>query len=54
MKNHNKMENQQQQNERRMMSEEYGTELGGCLVTMMVCAMLIIAIGIAGIIYLFT
>ena len=53
MKNHNKMENQQQQNERRMMSEEYGSNTEGCLFIMMAC-IVIIAVGIAGIIYLFT
>ena len=46
--------NDRKDTERRMMSEEYGTELGGCLVTMMVCALLIIALGIVGLICLCT
>lgn len=46
--------NDRKDTERRMMSEEYGTELGGCLVAMVFCAMAVIAVGIVGIIILFT
>ncbi len=37
-----------------MMNEEYSRELGGCLLTMLICAFAMVACGIIGIIYLFT